>query len=80
MFAPLWEWAVDHGTDSTPTGVCRELHRAIEALSLSLAKAHGPASGHVAPVALVDEEYGFGYERRSPTLTADCEKGIITWK
>ncbi len=76
----LWEWAVDHGTGSTPEGVCRERHRAMEALSRSLMKAHGPASGHVVPVALVDGRSGFAYERRPPALTADCEKGIITWK
>jgi hypothetical protein len=50
------------------------------ALSRSLVKAGGRASGHVVPVALVDAASGFAYERLSPALTADYERGVITWK
>jgi hypothetical protein len=78
--APLWEWTVDRGIASTSTGVCGALPRAVEALSRSLVKAGGPSSGRVVPVALVDSALGFSYVRLHPTLTAECVKGVITWK
>lgn len=78
--AELWEWAVDHGAGSAPMGVCGARHRAVELLTRSLARAGGPACGHLAPVALVDAVSGFAYERLSPVLTASYEKGAITWK
>lgn len=78
--ASLWEWTVDHGTGSTPTGICGARHRAMEALSRSLVKTRGPVSGRVEPVVLVDGASGFAYERLHPALTADCERGVITWK
>ena len=80
MSASLWEWTVDRGIDSAPTGVCTALDRAMQALSRSLVKASGPASGHVAPLALVDAPFGFAYARLRPVLAADCKKGVITWK
>lgn len=79
MPAQLWEWTVDRGIGSTPTGVCGARHRAMAALSRSLVKACGPASGRVLPMALVDGAFGFAYQREPSVFTADCEKGVITW-
>jgi hypothetical protein len=78
--ARLWEWIVDCGAGSAPTGVCGERDRAMEQLSRSLVAAGGPASGRVVPVALVDGAFGSFY-RRFPALEmrADYEKGIIKW-
>ena len=71
---------MDRGAGSTPTGVCRARHRAMELLSLSLVKADGPTSGRVVPIALVDGAFGCFYQPLAGELTADCERGVITWK
>ena len=81
MSAGLWEWEVDRGIRSSPTGVCGSRHRAMEKLSRSLVKADGPASGYVVPVSLVDDKIGFCYERLSALkIRANFEKGVIRWK
>jgi hypothetical protein len=76
----MWEWVVDKGDDHASSGVCGARCRAMAALSRTLIAADGPASGRVVPVDLVDDAFGFAYERLVPTFTADCERGIIRWQ
>lgn len=77
---PLWEWVVDRGADSAPTGVSGARHRAMEALSRSLVEAGGSASGRVVPVVLVDGAFGCFYERFAALeIRADYERGVIRW-
>jgi hypothetical protein len=77
----LWEWTVDRGSDSAPTGVCRALDRAVRALSQSLVKASEPASGHIVPLTLVDGARECLYQRGTALeIRADYAEGVITWK
>jgi hypothetical protein len=79
--APLWEWTVDRGSDSSPTGVCGALDRAMQALSQSLVKASEPASGHIVPLILVDGACECFYQRGTALeIRADYAEGLITWK
>ena len=86
----MWEWAVDrrgaHAHSGVTTaagrascGVSGARHSAMDALSRSLIATGGAASGYVLPVGLVEGPHGFSYVRLAPVLTADCEKGVITW-
>lgn len=76
----LWEWVVDCGSDDAPTGISGAQHRAMAALSQSLVKNADHATGHVVPVMLVDDAYGFAYHRlTNHELKADCKKGIVRW-
>jgi hypothetical protein len=86
----IWEWTVDQGSghapsraadgaDSASCGVSGALHTAMDALSRSLIATGAPASGRVVPVRLADGVSGFSYVRMAPVLTADCQKGVITW-
>lgn len=78
--ASLWEWAVDLGAGSAPTGVCGTRDRAMDALSRALVEAGGPASGRVVPVALVDGAFECFYERCAALeVRADYERGVIRW-
>jgi hypothetical protein len=52
----------------------------MEALSQLLVKNGNHAAGHVVPVMLVDDHFGFAYQRlTSHEMKAHCEKGIIRW-
>jgi hypothetical protein len=76
----LWEWVVDCGADTASTGVSGSRHRAITALSRSLVKSGGRASGHVVAVTLVDGALGCFYRRLTDLeIKADIERGIIRW-
>lgn len=79
MYGCIWEWATDRGVDDAALGVSGTRHGAMAALSRTLVKAEGPASGHVVSVALVDGRSGFGYLRLNPALTANYENHVIRW-
>jgi hypothetical protein len=49
-------------------------------LSLSLISAGEPTSGRVVPIRLVEDNFGFAYERLEPWLRADYKGGIIRWQ
>lgn len=76
----IWEWVVDQGGDCGLSGVCGERCRAMTLLSLSLISSGNAASGRVVPIRLVEDNYGFSYERLEPPLMADCRRGIIKWQ
>lgn len=76
----LWEWVVDCGNECAPTGISGARHRAMAALSQSLAKSGDHAAGHVVPVMLVDGPFGCSYHRlANHEMKADCKEGIIRW-
>lgn len=80
MYGRVWEWVTDCGVGNAVLGVSGTRHGAMEALSKTLVKAGGSASGRVVPIALVDGGSGFDYLRVSPILTADCEDHVIRWR
>ncbi len=79
MYDRLWEWLTDRGVCNAASGVSGTRHGAMEALSKTLVKAGGSASGRVVPVALVDGRCGFDYLRLSPAFTANYEDHVIRW-
>lgn len=79
VYCRLWEWVTDQGVSNAALGVSGTRHEAMEALSKTLVKTEGPASGRVVPIALVDGRCGFCYMRLDPVLTATYEDYVIRW-
>lgn len=79
MYGHVWEWVTDRGVGNAALGVSGTRHGAMAALSRTLVRTAGPASGRVVPVALVDGRSGFDYLRLNPALSADYQDHVIRW-
>lgn len=80
MIVPLWEWAVTRDAHSSPVGVCRTRHGAMEALSKALIAAGYPSTGRVAQIKLTTSAHqGPTYLRGFPARMAVYDGTAIQW-